>query len=326
MRIALDELQKKMMATLSKNLTKDDAAIVTEILLWAEKSGIRPMGLAKMIGGEPVQDQKATAPIEVVRETKLSCLLNAHGAAAPLVSYQATDIAIRKAKEHGFGIAGTNNTFCSSCALAYYVDRIAQAGLIGIAMARAGGSAAPFGSADPLFGTNPMAYGFPTQTEPLVFDMTTSAMTWSGLVLAKARGERIPEGLAIDKDGNPTTDPAAAMDGAMFPFDHGYKGSGLGMIVETLAGPFVASAYCDYKTEKDYGNVFIAIDPELLVDGGDFKAHMSDMVDTIKTSRKQKGVTEIRLPGERARESRQEADRSGFVDVDDTVLKTLGYS
>jgi len=325
MKIALDELRQKMVATLTKNLSQEDAETVAEVLLWADMSGVRPMGIAKMIGSEPVQDQKATAPVEVIRNTKLSRLISAHGAPAPLVSRQATDVAIQKAKEHGFGMVGVNGTFTSSCALSYYVDRIAEQGLIGIVMSRAGGSMAPFGSADPLFGTNPMAYGFPTADEPVVFDMTTSSMTWTGLVLAKAHGERLPEGVAIDKHGNPTTDPAEALEGAMFPFDGGYKGSGLSMLVEIMSGPLVSSAYCDYQTTQDYGGIFIAIDPELLVDTEKFKAEMSDMVKKIKSSRKQKDVDEIRLPGERARAMREEAQKTGMVEVDEMVLRQLGY-
>jgi len=325
MKIALDELRQKMMATFRKNFSEEDLERIVEVLLWADMSGIRPMGIAKMIGSEPVQNEVPKAPVEVVRETKLSQLLDAHGAAAPLVCQQATDVVIQKAKEHGFGAVGVNNTHCSSAALAFYVDRIAKEGLIGVMMSRAGGSVAPFGSADPLFGTDPMAFGFPTDGDPILFDMATSPTTWTGLILAKNRGEKLPENTAIDSEGNPTTDPAKALEGAMFPFDHGYKGSGLGMVVEVLAGPLVASAYCDFKNAETYGNIIMAIDPELFVDLSEFKTKCSDMVKIIKNSRKQQGVKEIRLPGERARASYEEARRSGSVDVDEQILQELGY-
>ncbi len=326
MKVSITELRQKVLATFKqKGFNETDANRMADVLLWADMSGIRPMGVAKMIGSEPVQNEKPNVPIEVVRDTKLSQLINAHRASAPLVCQQATDVVIEKAKEHGFGTVGINNTHCSSSALAYYVDRIAKENLIGIMMSRAGGSVAPFGSADPLFGTDPMAFGFPTNDEPLLFDMATSPVTWTGLLLAKARGEQLPENMAIDSEGDPTTDPAKALEGAMFPFDHGYKGSGLGMVVEVLAGPLVASAYCDFKNAETYGNVIMAIDPELFVDTADFKANCSDMIKIIKTSRKQKGVDEIRLPGERARIAYKEAEKTGIVDVDETVLKELGY-
>jgi L-2-hydroxycarboxylate dehydrogenase (NAD+) len=326
MNIAIDELRSKVMATLMKNFTEADATRIADVLLWAEMSGIKPMGIAKLIGSEPTQDQKATAPVEIVRDTKLSQLINAHGTTAPLVCQQATDVVIQKAKDHGFGIVGVNNTFTSSTVLAYYVDRIAHEDLIGICMSRSAGATAPFGSADPLFGTNPIAFAFPTNQQPILFDMAISAMTWTGLILAKAHGKQIPEGVAIDSNGDPTTDPAEAIKGAMFPFDHGYKGSGLGMVVEIMAGPLAASAFCDYKTfDKDYGNLFMAIDPELLVDITEFKTQCSEMVKIIKSARKQKGVDEIRIPGERARRTYQEAQASGMVDADEVVLKELGY-
>ena len=326
MKIALDELRRKVMTTLTKNFSKADSERLADVLLWAEMCGIKPMGIAKMIGSEPVQDEKPTAPIETVRDTKLSRLINAHGGAAPLVCQQATDVVIQKAKEHGFAIVGVNNTFTSSAALAFYVDRIAHEDFIGISMSRSAGATAPFGSVDPLFGTNPIAFAFPTDDEPILFDMATSAMTWSGLVLAQARGEQIPEGVAIDSHGNQTTDPGEAIKGAMFPFDHGYKGSGLGMVAEIMAGPLIASAFCDYKTfDQDYGNIFIALDPELMVDVKKFKTECSEIANTIRKSGKQTGVKEIRVPGDRARTSYREAERSGMVDVDGAVLKELGY-
>ena len=171
-----------------------------------------------------------------------------------------------------------------------------------------------------------MGFGFPTEKEPIVFDMASSAITWYGLVLAKSRGEKIPANVAIDSNGKITTDPAEAMDGALLPFDRSYKGSGIGMIVEILAGPLVSSAWIDNKTFKEeWGSLFIAIDPNLLVDVKKFKANCSDLIKKIKGSRKREGVKEIRLPGERSRAEYQKALKSGFVDVDETILKELNY-
>jgi len=233
---------------------------------------------------------------------------------------------IRKAKEHGFAIVGVHNTFSSNGAQAYYAERIAKEDLIGIVLSRSPGSVAVFDGIDPMFGTNPIGFSFPTNDEPLVFDMATSAMTWYGLILAKARGEKIPENMAIDKNGELTTDPAEAMNGALLPFDRGYKGAGLGIVVEIMAGPLVAAAYCDNKTfTEEWGSTFIAIDPGLLVDIETFKANCSDLIAKVKASRKREGDDEIRLPGERARAALKEAEASGMVEVEEAVLKELGY-
>jgi LDH2 family malate/lactate/ureidoglycolate dehydrogenase len=156
--------------------------------------------------------------------------------------------------------------------------------------------------------------------------MATSAMTFYGLILAKSKDEKIPENMAIDKDGNPTVDPAEAMSGAILPFDRGYKGSGLGMVVEMIAGPLASSAYCDYETyDKEWGSTFIAIDPELLVDIDKFKADSSDLISKVKNARRKAGVDSIRIPGERAASDYKTAIENGVVDVEDVILKQLGY-
>ncbi len=326
MKIAIKDLREKIIAILQKGFTADEANLIADYLLWADMSGITTQGVIKMTGTEPLQNIKPKHGIKIERDTKLSQLINAGAYPAPLVSQQATDSVIAKAKEHGFGIVGAHNTFSSNGAQAYYAERIAKEDLIGIVMARSPGSTAPFDSIDPLFGTNPISFSFPTNDDSLVFDMATSAMTFYGLVLAKAKGRKIPDNMAIDKDGNPTNDPAAAMSGAILPFDRDYKGSGLGMVVEIMAGPLAASAYCDCKTfDEEWGSTFIAIDPNLLVDIAKFKAECSDLISKVKKSRKKSDTGEVRLPGERARQSYKEAEQSGMVEVEEAILKQLGY-
>lgn len=325
MKIAIDDLRDKVELILCARFGKEDGARIADILLWADMSGIAPMGVAKMTGTEPIQSVTPLHEVRIERDTKLSQRINAGANPAPLVSLQATEAAIEKAKAHGMAIVGVHNTFSSNLTQAYYVEMMAEAGLIGIAMARGTSSSTGFNVIDPIFGTNPIGFGFPTDDEPLIFDMTTAAMTWSGLVLAKARGDRLPEGVAIDSLGNPTTDPAAAMAGATLPFDGSYKGSGLGLIVEALAGPLVGAGYADPSMESEYGSLFIAIDPELLIDRAVFKASSSDLINRIRSARTKDGSGPVRLPGERARASRKQALESGFVEIDDTIAAELGW-
>lgn len=326
MLIKIETLKANIVDTLQKGFNKDEASRIADYLLWADMSGIKTQGIIKMTGTEPLQDIKPKHEIRIERDTKLSQLINAGAYPAPLVSQRATDTVIEKAKEHGFAIVGVHNTFSSNGAQAYYAERIAQEDLIGIVMARSPGAMAPFDSIDPLFGTNPIGFSFPTADEPLIFDMATSAMTFYGLILAKARGETIPDDMAIDKGGKPTNDPSAAMNGAILPFDRNYKGSGLSMVVEIMAGPLAASAYCDCETfDKEWGSTFIAIDPNLLVDIQQFKNNCSDLINKIKSARKKPGADTIRIPGESARNSLKAAEETGYVDVDEAILKQLGY-
>lgn len=326
MKVPIESIRNKVINTFEKNFSNNEAANIAEYLIWAEMSGIKTQGLVKMVGAEPLQNIEPQHEVKIERDTKLSQLINAGAHPAPFVSKIATDVVIEKAKKHGFAIVSVHNTYSSNGAQAYYAECIAKADLIGIVMARSPGAMAPFDSIDPLFGTNPVGFSFPTQNDPLVFDMATSAMTFYDLILARARGEKIPENIAIDKDGNSTVDPNKAMDGAILPFDRSYKGSGLGMVVELMAGPLASSVYCDCETyDKEWGSTFIAIDPELLVDINKFKAETSDFIEKIKNSRKKAGANNIRIPGERAATEYKKAFESGFIDVEDFILEQLGY-
>jgi L-2-hydroxycarboxylate dehydrogenase (NAD+) len=116
------------------------------------------------------------------------------------------------------------------------------------------------------------------------------------------------------------------MKGAILPFDRGYKGSGISMMVEILAGPLIASAYIDNKTFKEeWGTLIIAIDPNILIEVKEFKSHCSDIIRKIKNSRKKNRITEIRLPGEYAKALYNKALKSGTVDIDEVILKQLKY-
>lgn len=326
MKIKIAKLRSQITSTFEKNFSAKDSAAIADYLIWAEMVGMRTQGIIKLTGTEPIQNIKPKGKIIIEKRTKISENMNANANPSILVATIAAEKAIKKAKQNGIGVIGTRNYFSSNGAQAYYVEKMAKAGFIGIMCSRVPASTVAFGSADPLFGTNPIGFAFPTAKEPIVFDMATSAMTWYGLVLAKARGENIPANMAIDALGNPTTNPAEAMKGGLLPFDRSYKGAGLGMVVELLAGPLVGAGYIDNKTFKEeWGSIVIAIDPGLLVDRKKFKTSCSDMIKKIKSARKRKGVKEIRLPGERMRESYEKARKSGIVEVDDVVMRQLKY-
>lgn len=326
MQIPIDELRQKVIDKFTPNFTKEESAKIADQLIWADMSGLNTMGIIKMAGTEPLQDIKPKSEIKIERDTKLSQLIDAGANPAPLVSSIATDTVIQKAKSHGFGIVGVRNIFSSNGAQSFYVDRIARNGLIGIMCSRSPASTTGFNSIDPLFGTNPIGFSFPTNDKPLVFDMAASAMTFYGLILAKARGEKIPENMAIDKDGNPTLDPSEAINGALLPFDRGHKSSGIAMVVEILSGPLLNSAWVDNKTfEEEWGALFIAIDPELLIDLGDFKNNVSDLISKVKNSRTNDGNDTVRLPGEHSSETYEKSQKSGLVEIDDSIAEKLGW-
>lgn len=326
MKIEIKKLRKKILWTLLHNFSSKDAKIIADYLLWAEMSGIKTQWILKLTWSEPLQHIQPIWPIIIERETKLSQLINANKHPAPLVSQIATTSVIKKAKKHWFSIVWINNTFSSNWAQAFYAARIAKEDLIWIVCSRSPAATTGFWSIDPLFWTNPIGFSFPTENVPLVFDMATSAITRYWLILAKARWESIPDDVALDSLGNPTTNAEHAMEWALLSFDKSYKWSSLSMIIEILAWPLVWSSWIDNKTfAEQWWSLFIAINPNLLIDTNTFKTNCSDLITKVKSSRTWKEVEKIRLPWERAQESYQEALASWLVDVDEVTLQLLWY-
>jgi len=263
--------------------------------------------------GNPASWKKA---LRVLRETDVSTLYDGGNNVGMLVMYHATRAAIEKAATRGVAIIGVTNSWMSGRS-AYYVEMIAKADLVGIHTASSARSVAPFGGARAALGTNPIAFGMPSSHGPVVFDMGTSAFMGTDRAFRERLGQLLPEGVAVDAEGRPTRDPAMARLGALLPFG-GYKGFGLALIVQAF-GVLAGSAL---DPDKDDGYLFVVFKPDLLVDLDDFKQQVSELIDRVKATPRQPGVSEIRIPGERALRSRERALREG-IEVDRVVYEAL---
>jgi LDH2 family malate/lactate/ureidoglycolate dehydrogenase len=181
-----------------------------------------------------------------------------------------------------------------------------------------------YGSYEPVFGTNPIAIAVPAEPSPVVLDMSTAAISFFGLVEARTAGQQIPDDLAYDALGNPTADPASAIQGAIRSFDRSYKGSGLGMMAEILAGPLVGAAFAGIgESKKNWGHLVFAIDPDLLGDRSEFIENVGRMIEKIKATKKSPGVEEIFVPGERGAQLFRQCEESGEIDIEENLLKGL---
>ena len=179
------------------------------------------------------------------------------------------------------------------------------------------------GSYEPFLGTNPLAIGIPSAGKPLVFDMATAAIAWYGVILAQAEGDTIPDGVAYDAEGRLTTDPEAALAGAIKAFG-GYKGAALALIVETLTRPLVGATRKEDGKKLDWGNLVFAIDPALLADDLDtFREGVSDLLGRVKRLKKLPGVDEILIPGERGDRVQEQILAAGALELDERVWREL---
>ncbi len=322
MKVAIDELRAVARSAIrAQGFNEADTEIILDIIMYAQLRG-NNQNVIKLLGaGMPANPDAGS--ISLVRETKLSALINGAWNQGMVVLSRATELAIDKAKAHGFGIVGSQRTNSPTGAIGYYARWMAEEGLIGFVCSGSPELMAMHGSYEPFLGTNPLAIGIPTAEAPIVFDMATAAIAWYGIILAQAEGETIPEGVAYDSEGRLTTDPAAALAGSIKAFG-GYKGAALALIVEVLARPLVGAIRKEDGKKLDWGNLVFAIDPELLTDDlASFQAGVTDLIQRVKRLALLPEVDEILAPGERGDRIHERNMAAGEVELDERVWREL---
>jgi LDH2 family malate/lactate/ureidoglycolate dehydrogenase len=166
-----------------------------------------------------------------------------------------------------------------------------------------------------------MAWAVPTNEGPIVLDMSSSGISYYGLIEAKTQGVQVAEGLGYDKDGNETTDPAQIMEGAIRPFDKGFKGAGLALMVQIIGGALVGG---DFLNESDNdGNVVLAINPEALIGTERFIEETTKIANAVKESKKLPGVEEVMVPGQRGDRIRQQILDQNEIEIEENLLMSL---
>ena len=322
MKVGIEELREVTRRAIgAQGFNAADSEVILEIIMYAQLRG-NNQNVIKLLGpGMPANP--AAGEMAVAKETKLSALVDGAWNQGMVVMSRATEIAISKAKAHGFGIVGTRRTNSPTGAIGYYARWMADQGLLGFVFSGSPELMAMHGSFEAFLGTNPLAIGIPTSGAPIVFDMATAAIAWYGVILANAEGKTIPDGVAYNEAGNVTTDPAQALAGAIKAFG-GYKGAALALIVEILTRPLVGASRNEDGTKLDWGNLVFAIDPVLLADDEpSFRAAVGELITRVKNLKRLPGVDEILVPGERGDRIFQQAVAAGEVELDAGVWQDL---
>jgi LDH2 family malate/lactate/ureidoglycolate dehydrogenase len=321
-RLQLEEFTVSAMRALG--LPNEDAAKVATLMVEADMQGsdghgvIRLAPYAKRIlaGGINLKPN-----IKVVQERTAMALVDGDNGMGHLVMKKATELAIHKARTAG--IAWVGSKFSNHAGPASLYARMAlQHDMIGLYFAVGNANhLPPWGGLDMLLSTNPIAAAIPTLNEaPVVLDMATTVAAY-GKVKAKAqRGEMMPEGWMIDRQGKPLLDPTKSEEGFLLPIG-GYKGYGLSLIVGILAGTLNGAAMGrqvidfnkDFSTTTNTGQAIAIIDPSAFGDITEFKQNVDTLVRELRGSERMPGVDRIWLPGEQSHEKRLSNEAHGIV-------------
>jgi len=323
-RVDLGELAEHCATVLrAAGLGAPAAALVADSLVDAEARGIASHGVLRTrIYSERLRAGMLDAAAEpaVVKEHPGSVHVDARNAIGHVGAARAVDLLTERARDGAACVVGVSNSnHCGT--LAYFTRRAARAGLVCLAMSTAPPTMVYFGGRTRAVGTNPMSIAVPRPDgPPVVVDMATSATARGKIILANQLGRPIPDGWAVDRDGRPTTDPAAALEGSVVPFS-GPKGSGIAMMVELLAGGMVGGVtghgigdmYEDWTRTQRVGHLFIGLDPDGWLGRAAFAAHVEDFAAHVHDLPPADGFDGVLLPGEVEDAARERADRDGVL-------------
>lgn len=252
--------------------------------------------------------------------------IDADNAMGAVAAGFAMDEVLSRAERLGVGGATVKHSNHFGAASVYAL-RAVDAGCIGIVLSPASRSLAPFGSMEPLFGTNPIAVALPAgRHDPWVMDMATSIAARGHIRVAARRGEPIPEGWALDAEGRPTTEAKAALGGVMLPFS-GPKGSALAMMVDILGGVLSGSAFGgdirdmtrDFTAPQDVGHFFLALKVDAFMPEREFASRMEEEIRRLKALKPAVGFDEVSYPGEREARLAEHRQAEGIPIPPETV-------
>ena len=303
-----NELKKLIIKIFTNHgLTIDHATICAKALVNAELVGAPSHGLSRLKMYCDRINKKVINPRPKIKIKKISQSI-AHVDANNSIGFVAADIGIKKAienaKKTGFGLVAIKNSGHYGLS-GYYAEQAVKKNLIVFAFTNAPPAIAPHGALKSLFGTNPICFGTPTASKtPFILDTSVSMINRGKIRVASRTGEKIPEGVALDKFGKPTTDARKALAGVQLPIA-GYRGSGLAWMVDILSGVFtggnhggkVKDPFDDFTGPQNIGHLFIAMKANIFVKN--YNNRIKENIKRIKKLPKLKGINEILYPGQR---------------------------
>ena len=310
-----------------------DARTIASLMAEADMQGSDGHGVIRLVpylkriraGGVNLKPD-----IRIETERAAMALLNGDNAMGHLVMKRAAEIAIEKAKTAGVAWVGARWSNHAGPA-SLYAKMMLPHDMLGLYFAVGNANhLPPWGGVEMLLSTNPIAAAIPAGEEPpIVLDMATTVAAYGKVKAKAARGEAMPEGWMVDREGKPLTDPRRAAEGFLLPIG-GYKGYGLALVVGLLAGTLNGAAMgrdvidfnADAETATNTGQAIVAIDPSAFGDVAAFKAAVDKLIRDLRNSERMPGVEHIFMPGEQSHARAVRQKKEGIA-IAPSLMQTL---
>lgn len=305
--IQAEEAKRLVIKQLTKvGLNEETAGKIAEVLVHADLRNVNSHGVLRTehyVNRLQAGGINPEAQISFQKTGPVTGVVDGDDGFGHVISDVAMDHAIDMARENGVGMVTVfNSSHCG--ALSYFVQKAADAKLIGIAMSHTDKIVVPFGGKTSFLGTNPIAYGVPAKTKkPYILDMATSNVAWGKILQAREEGKEIPEGWGVDEHGAAVTDPNKVVSLSTFG---GPKGYGLSVIVDVFSGllagaafgPHIGKMYDDLDKKRKLGHYFCVINPSFFTDTDIFLEQMDQMIEELKQVEPAPGFNRVYVPGE----------------------------
>lgn len=319
--------------------SEEKAAIITDVLLTADLYGIQSHGMQRMVRyykGIQKGTMKVDAEPEVVFETPVSAVIDGHSGMGQLNGHFAMELAIKKAKENGVGIVSVKNSNHYGIA-GYYAKMAAKEGMLGFSSTNSEAIMVPTYARKAMIGSNPQAWCVPADPYDFLFDASTTVVTRGKLEMYNKLGEPLPDGWALDKDGEPSNDAAdvlaniaAHRGGGIMPLGGNtetlgsHKGYGNGMVAEIFAS-ILSQGMTSNKTMKNNESGichgFMAINLANFGDPEAIKKHFSEYLQELRDAPKAKGQDRIYTHGEKEILALEDRKKNGIPVIDKTMTE-----
>lgn len=296
--VKADDVRQLMcQAMLLRGISREDAEFIAEDYLEAEQLGHKTHGVSKFLMLDSALARRGTG-VETVMQKNCFARLDGHGELGHIAARKAAQMSADLAKDMGIGIVAVKNISRYS-RLTPYARLIAGQGLVGIVANNGGGPAcvAPYGGTDPLFGTNPLCFGFPGQAgNTYVFDFSTAQQVWGMVRQCIVEDRPLPDRSFLDPEGRFTTDPRSA--NAVIPFG-GPKGYALCFALEILTGAMIGARMgTEAQDEFDLGYLFTAFSPDVFTDTEEFRREVESLARSVRGCPPVDKESPVQVPGE----------------------------